>query len=107
MSTRIIIVGGGVGGTMLANQLVKKLYPEIQRGEVRITLLSNSPDHFYKPAFMYVAFNQFFEEELKRPERSLLRPEIDFQVDKVIRFDFPGQHVQTAAANVMAMIFLS
>lgn len=52
MSKHIVIVGGGVGGTILANQLVSKLYPEILRDEVKITLLSESPDHFYKPAFM-------------------------------------------------------
>ena len=91
MKTRIILVGGGVGGTMLANQLVTKLYPQILRGEVQISLISNSPDHFYKPAFMYVAFNLFFQDELKRPERSLLRPEIDFIVDEITGFDFAGQ----------------
>ena len=31
MVKKIIIVGGGVGGTLLANQLVTKLYPEIGR----------------------------------------------------------------------------
>lgn len=92
---RIIVVGGGLGGTMVANQLVAKLYPEIVRAKVKVSLLSNSAEHFYKPAFMYVAFNQFFEEELKRAQRSLLRPEIDFQVDEVTRFDFPGQTLHT------------
>ena len=106
MSKHIVIVGGGVGGTMLANQLVTKLYPEILRGEVCITLLSNSPDHFYKPAFMYVAFNQFFEEELKRPERSLLRPEIDFRVDEVTRFDFASQHLHTRSGKRYGYDFL-
>ncbi len=106
MSKHIVIVGGGVGGTMLANQLVTKLYPEIQRDEVRITLLSNSPDHFYKPAFMYVAFSQFFLEELKRPQRSLLRPEIDFRVDEVTRFDFPGQQVHTHSGKRYGYDFL-
>lgn len=96
---KIIIVGGGVGGTLLANQLVTKLYPEINRGDVQLTLLSNSPDHYYKPAFMYVAFNQFFEEELKRSERSLLRPEIDFNVDEVTRFDFNAQALHTASGR--------
>ena len=52
----------------------RKAVPEIQRGEVSITLLSDSPDHYYKPAFMYVAFNLFFREELKRPERSCCDP---------------------------------
>lgn len=99
MSKRIVVVGGGVGGTMLANQLAGKLYPEIQRGEVSITLLSDSPDHYYKPAFMYVAFNLFFREELKRPERSLLRPEIEFRVDKVTRFHFDRQELSTQSGQ--------
>ena len=106
MSKRIVIVGGGVGGTMLANQLVNKLYPEILRGEVLITLLSNSPDHYYKPAFMYVAFNLFFQEELKRPERSLLRPEITFNVEEVTRFDFAGQRLKTRSGKVYDYDFL-
>jgi sulfide:quinone oxidoreductase len=99
MLKKIIIVGGGVGGTLLANHLVTKLYPEINRGDVQLTLLSNSPDHYYKPAFMYVAFNQFFEEELKRSERSLLRPEIDFNVEEVTRFDFNAQALHTASGR--------
>lgn len=106
MSKRIVIVGGGVGGTMLANQLASKLYPEILRGEVSIALLSNSPDHFYKPAFMYVAFNLFFQEELKRAERSLLRPEITFKVEEVTRFDFPGQRLKTRSGKVYDYDFL-
>lgn len=99
MKTRIILVGGGVGGTMLANQLVTKLYPEILRGEVQISLISNSPDHFYKPAFMYVAFNLFFQDELKRSERSLLRPEIDFMVDEITGFDFAGQTLRARSGR--------
>lgn len=58
---------------MLANLLVVRLYPEILGGEVQVLLISDSPDHYYKPAFMYVAFEQFFLEDLKRPQRSLLR----------------------------------
>jgi len=91
---------------MLANQLVGKLYPEILRGEVSITLLSDSPDHYYKPAFMYVAFNLFFKEELKRPERELLRPEIDFQVEQVTRFDFNNQRLKTRSGQCLGYDYL-
>ena len=33
---RILILGGGVGGTLTANLLVKKLRARIDRGEVEI-----------------------------------------------------------------------
>lgn len=94
MTHRILIIGGGIGGTMTANHLVTKLYPEIRSGKVQVTMLSNSPWHYYKPAFMYVAFNSFFRDELRRPQRGLLRPEIDFQVEEVDGFDFTGNKVR-------------
>ncbi|MER1962869.1 NAD(P)/FAD-dependent oxidoreductase, partial [Proteus vulgaris] len=84
----IVIIGGGTGGTILANILAKKLNDEIFSNKIKITLISDNPHHYYKPAFMYIAFNIFFKEELMRSERSLLRPEIEFIIDKAERFDF-------------------
>lgn len=73
---------------MTANHLATKLYPEIRSGKVEILMLSNSPWHYYKPAFMYIAFDSFFKNELRRPQRSLLRPEIDFLIEEVEEFQF-------------------
>ncbi|MCP4342224.1 MAG: NAD(P)/FAD-dependent oxidoreductase, partial [Desulfobulbaceae bacterium] len=39
---RILIVGGGTGGTIVANNLARRLTPEIRAREVKITLLSAS-----------------------------------------------------------------
>ncbi|WP_156429663.1 pyridoxal-phosphate dependent enzyme [Burkholderia sp. TSV86] len=96
---RVLIVGGGLGGTMLANQLAAKLFGELIDKRVSLILLSDSPDHFYKPAFMYVAFGAALREDLVRSERSLLRPEIDFVVDGVESFDFPAQQVHTRSGQ--------
>lgn len=90
---RVIVVGGGIGGTMTANNLVVKLYHEIVRGEVEVMMLSNSPDHVYKPANMYLAFNSYHPHELVRKQRSLLRPEIIFHVDGVESFEFDKNRV--------------
>ncbi|MGX2040051.1 NAD(P)/FAD-dependent oxidoreductase [Methylocaldum sp. MU1018] len=106
MASRILIVGGGIGGTMTANHLVTKLYPEIRSGKVQVMMLSNSPWHYYKPAFMYVAFNSFFLNELRRPQRALLRPEIEFQVDEVVRFDFSRNRVKCRSGREHGYDFL-
>ena len=106
MTKHIIVVGGGIGGTMTANSIVAKLYPEVARGTVKVTLLSDSPWHYYKPAFMYVAFDMFFEGELRRKQQTLLRPEINFQVDKVTRFDFAGSSVTTESGKTIGYDYI-
>lgn len=90
----IIVVGGGIGGTMTANNLVAKLRPEIRAGRARVTLLSNNPWHYYKPAFMYVAFGMFYKDELRRPLHTLLRPEVNLQFDEVTQFEFKDSRLR-------------
>ncbi|MCG8272254.1 NAD(P)/FAD-dependent oxidoreductase [Aquamicrobium sp. NLF2-7] len=106
MTKHILVVGGGIGGTMTANSIVAKLYPEVARDAVKVTLLSDSPWHYYKPAFMYVAFDMFFEGELRRKQQSLLRPEIDFRVDKVTSFDFAGSKVKTQSGKTIGYDYI-
>lgn len=106
MTKHILVVGGGIGGTMTANSIVAKLYPEVAHGAVKVTLLSDSPWHYYKPAFMYVAFDMFFEGELRRKQQSLLRPEIDFRVDKVTSFDFAGSKVKTQSGKTIGYDYI-
>ncbi|MGL6014053.1 MAG: hypothetical protein ACRC0J_21510, partial [Shewanella oncorhynchi] len=106
MRSRIIIVGGGTGGTILANLLAAKLHREVINNQVEIMMISDSPVHYYKPAFMYVAFNAFFKQELTRPQQSLLRPEIQFIVDKVEQFDLSQRCIDTRSGNKYHYDFL-
>ena len=78
---RVVIVGGGTGGTMLANRL---------RGpKFEVTLLSASPQHMFQPALLYVAFSNA-NSNITRDERRLLSRHVRFVQDKVTLVNLPN-----------------
>lgn len=83
---RILIIGGGMGGTILANNLARRLAPELKTGKARITMLSASERHFYQPGLLYLAFGRVTPDELYRDQASLLEPGIEFFVDPAEQF---------------------
>ncbi len=97
---RILIVGGGTGGTIIANNLARRLAPEITAGTSRITMLSASDQHMYQPGLLYVAFGQMMPDELYRKQKSLLETSIIFHVDPVEKFDLENNQVTTKSGKV-------
>lgn len=65
---KILIVGGGMGGTILANNLARRLHDELHAGKVRITMLSASERHMYQPGLLYVALGRMMPDELYRDQ---------------------------------------
>ncbi|CRI66247.1 Pyridine nucleotide-disulfide oxidoreductase [Thiocapsa sp. KS1] len=96
---RILIVGGGTGGTIVANNLARRLAGEIRSRKVRITMLSASDQHMYQPGLLYVAFGQMMPDELYRKQKSLLEACIDFHVDPVEEFHLDQRNVKTVSGK--------
>ncbi|WP_316366709.1 NAD(P)/FAD-dependent oxidoreductase [Candidatus Thiodiazotropha sp. CDECU1] len=96
---RILVVGGGCGGTILANNLARRLAVEIRKRKVRITMLSASDKHMYQPGLLYVAFGQMMPDELYRDQLSLLEPSIEFHVDPVEEFHLDQNKVKTKSGR--------
>lgn len=80
---RVVIVGGGTGGIVLANRLADDLRTEIDAGEVDVLLVTDDPNHVYKPAFLYVAFGRTTLAEARRPVRELLDPRVRLRIGRV------------------------
>jgi len=90
---RIVILGGGVGGTLTANLLVKKLRQHIDRGDVEVVVVDATGQHVYQPGFMYIAMGGERASNLARPERSLLDKRVTLVVGEVARVDESTQTV--------------
>ncbi|MHB1586299.1 MAG: NAD(P)/FAD-dependent oxidoreductase [Acidiferrobacteraceae bacterium] len=96
----ILVVGGGTGGTILANNLARRLSAETRARKVRITLLSASDRHMYQPGLLYVAFGQMATDQLYRDQASLMEANVDFHVDPVEQFQLDRSQVRTKSGKV-------
>ena len=81
---RVVILGGGVGGTIVANRLARRLG---RRQDVEITVVDWTGEHVYQPGFMYIAFGHERASSLVRPERGLLDERVAVVVGEIIRVD--------------------
>jgi sulfide:quinone oxidoreductase len=93
---RIVIIGGGVGGTLVANLVSRKLSQHIDGGELSVTVVDIAGEHTYQPGFMYIAMGHQRPEGLVRPERSLLDKRVRLEVGTVTRVDDVAQLVELA-----------
>jgi len=62
---KLVILGGGTAGTMMAN----KLAPVIDRYDCQITLVDQDETHYYQPGFLFIPFEIYTEEDVKKPKR--------------------------------------
>jgi sulfide:quinone oxidoreductase len=96
---KVLVVGGGMGGTILANNLARQLAKELEAGEAKITMLSASDQHMYQPGLLYVALGKLNPSEMYRDQASLLEPSIEFHVDPVTKFNLSGNNVTTESGK--------
>jgi sulfide:quinone oxidoreductase len=82
MPARIVVLGGGVGGTLVANLLDRAL-----GRDAHVTVVDPTGMHVYQPGFLYVALGQANGRWLSRDERGLLRPAVELAVEGAISID--------------------
>jgi len=103
---RILVLGGGVGGTLAANLLARKLKRRIDAGDVAVTLVDEGGEHVYQPGFMYIAMGGERAENLHRPERSLLDRRIQLVIARATRIDPATRRVELESGEPLAYDYL-
>jgi len=86
MRSEVLILGGGVGGTIAANLIAKQA-----KDRAHVTIVDSTGIHVYQPGFLYVAVGQEQPEALRRPEAKLLRHDVSLVVDRATRV-VPATH---------------
>lgn len=87
MPQHIVVVGGGVGGTIVANIVARAL--DHQTAEV--TLIDSTGQHVYMPGWLYLPFNADDARGLSHQEQSLLNRHVNLMVGEVTSIDAANQ----------------
>ncbi len=65
---RILILGAGTAGTMVANRLAQ----ELDREEWKITIVDQDEIHYYQPGFLFIPFGIYKRRDVIKPRRDYL-----------------------------------
>ena len=101
MPARIVVLGGGVGGTLVANLLDKSL-----GHNVHVTVVDPTGMHDYQPGYLYVALGKARGHWLSRDERTLLRRGVDLAIEEAVRIHPDAQTVQLRSGGSIAWDYL-
>jgi len=94
-SKNILILGGGIGGLVLANELGRRLRPEH-----RITVVEKNTRHAFAPSFLWLMTGDRSPQEITRNTRELLRPGVEMVEAEALRIDVPAQRVETRTGTL-------
>lgn len=75
MGKRLVILGGGTGGTLSANRLRRIFSTQ----DVEIVVVDQNDDHIYQPGLLFVPFGLTHTDEIIRPRHHQLHPGIEFR----------------------------
>ena len=89
MAMRILILGGGVGGQVVANELRHRLSPEH-----RVTLIDRDTRHAFAPSFLWVMTGDRQPQRVTRDVRELVRPGVEVIQTEIRGIDVANWRVE-------------
>jgi sulfide:quinone oxidoreductase len=92
---RIVILGGGTGGTLAANRLRRRFDAD----EAEIHVVDRDDRHVYQPGLLFVPFGLADPAEIVRPRRRQLRSGIEFHESEIESVDLDAERVRLAGGG--------
>lgn len=88
---RIVILGAGTGGTMMAN----KLHRELDHDEWEITIIDRNNKHIYQPGLLFIPFQMLKPSDVTKTRSEFLPTGVNFVIGEVTKIDTGSNTVHT------------
>jgi sulfide:quinone oxidoreductase len=70
---RLLIIGAGTAGTMVANRLRRTLEVD----EWKLTIVDPIDVHYYQPGFLFIPFGMYSKSDVMKPKRDFIPPGVE------------------------------
>ena len=94
--SRIVILGAGTAGTIMANRLTRSFAREIRAYKTTITIVDSDPAHLYQPGLLFIPFGEYSPDQLKRPRRREVSRDVRYINAAIKRVDSGSNRVYFA-----------
>jgi len=92
---KLVILGAGCAGTMVANKLRRQL----DRDEWSITIIDKDDRHVYQPGLLFIPFGIYKASDIVRSRGEFISKGINFVVDEIVGIDQDKKLVETTAGS--------
>lgn len=99
---RLLILGGGTAGTILANKLRSRL----DHDDWQITVVDTDDDHVYQPGLLFVPFDVYDPDEISRPRHRYLHDGIGLVLAEVDRVEPEDDRVVLSDGDILTYDYL-
>jgi sulfide:quinone oxidoreductase len=89
---KLLVLGAGTAGTMVVN----KLRPRLDPGEWQITIVDQTPCHYYQPGFLFIPFGIYRAQDVQKPRRDFIPAGVDTVLSAIDSIDPDRQRVGLA-----------
>jgi len=92
---KLLILGAGTAGTMVAN----KLSHVLDLDEWKITLVDEHEIHYYQPGFLFIPFGIYGQNDVIKPKRDFIPAGVELIVSKIEMIEPENNRVRIAKDN--------
>jgi sulfide:quinone oxidoreductase len=94
---KLLILGAGTGGTMMANKMRK----ELPREEWDITIVDQEKTHYYQPGFLFIPFGFYKKADVIKPKQSFFPIGVNAIFETIDMIDAKVNKVHLANGKVL------
>ena len=93
---RLIILGAGTAGTMMANHLRK----EMDKAVWDITIIDEREEHYYQPGFLFLPFDIYKPEDIIKPIHEFIPKGVQLIKGKIEKINAEENFIKMGNSNI-------